>query len=958
MFAVLGELKSADHSGEQQLGPPVLLEREREVERLSECIDAAARSHGSTVAIEGAAGIGKSVLIARAAQLARARNMCVLTARGDELERNLPYGVVRQLFEMPVSAATVAERQRWLAGAADLAGPALGFPTQRAANRLPVVTGVLHGLYWLSANMSDEQSLLIAVDDAQWIDPASLRFISYLSRRVAGLPILILYAARPGDARSDRLPAAVEPQLVRVVLAPAPLSESATARLISQRFDSRCSDVFARACRQASGGNPFLLGELLRALEAVGIAPEERNVDQIAVIVPKTISRTLVARLRRLGRATTRFAFAVAVLGPRAQLRHAAALAELPSEVAGDVADALAAAGILYPQRPLRFAQPIVATAIYAEIPPARRAASHKHAAQLLQRDGASAEAVATHLLIAEPAGDHWVVAALCDAGAAALQRGAPEEATTYLKRALVEPPAAAERSDLARRLGSAELEAGQIGEATEHLEAALQLAVPGRERAVSALALARALAYGGDGVHAVEMLTAAISELDDEERQLKLRLEAARFAAGYGSLDAFRRLHAAGGRPDERRGEPQTPGERLRLGTLAFEAALHVSADRGAELATRALAAGALFDEVELDDAALYFPILALLYSDKLTEATHALTSILAMARERGSATAFATASQFRALAWWRRGALAEVEADARSAEVSPQGVAVGALALVDALLARGQVTGARELWATARLDDSLAGVGLGTLFLPTRARLYAAQGLREEALEDLRECARREKAWRIRSTAVVAWRPDAALLLAALGRPAEAEELAREDVQKGRARGSDRSLGIALRTLGLVATSGRLDVLAEAVAVLKRSPSRLEYAEALTELGAALRRAGERKSARGPLRDALELAHSCGATPLIDRAKQELLATGARPRRVARSGLESLTPSERRVAQLTSTGMSNREVAQALFVSVRTVETHLSHVYEKVDVRSRAGLAAVLPGSGSAAS
>jgi DNA-binding CsgD family transcriptional regulator len=134
------------------------------------------------------------------------------------------------------------------------------------------------------------------------------------------------------------------------------------------------------------------------------------------------------------------------------------------------------------------------------------------------------------------------------------------------------------------------------------------------------------------------------------------------------------------------------------------------------------------------------------------------------------------------------------------------------------------------------------------------------------------------------------------------------------------------------------------------EAVRVLEGSPARLEHARALVELGAALRRANQRAAAREPLRDGLELAQACGATRLIERARTELLAAGARPRRELRSGVDALTASERRIAQMAASGMSNPEIAQALFVTIKTVEGHLSGVYRKLDVRSRGELPAAL--------
>jgi DNA-binding CsgD family transcriptional regulator len=189
------------------------------------------------------------------------------------------------------------------------------------------------------------------------------------------------------------------------------------------------------------------------------------------------------------------------------------------------------------------------------------------------------------------------------------------------------------------------------------------------------------------------------------------------------------------------------------------------------------------------------------------------------------------------------------------------------------------------------------------------------------------------------------------AALALLQLGKPDAAWPLASEELELARVWGAPRALGAASRVAGLVEGGQQgLARLEEAVEVLKDSPAKLEHAKARTELGAALRRANRRSEARDQLRQAVELATICGAVPLAARAETELLATGARPRRIALSGVDSLTPSERRVAQMAADGHTNREVAQALFVSPKTVDAHLSSVYRKLGIHSRAELPAAL--------
>ena len=161
----------------------------------------------------------------------------------------------------------------------------------------------------------------------------------------------------------------------------------------------------------------------------------------------------------------------------------------------------------------------------------------------------------------------------------------------------------------------------------------------------------------------------------------------------------------------------------------------------------------------------------------------------------------------------------------------------------------------------------------------------------------------------------------------------------------------GTPRAVGVSLRAAGL-ARGGQdgLALLSESVSALRDSPALLERAHSLTEFGAALRRGGERAAARGPLGEALELAARCGATPLAIRAREELSAAGARPRRVWRTGIEALTPAELRVARLALRGRTNREIAHELYVTLKTVEGHLARVYSKLGIGGRQELVGVL--------
>jgi DNA-binding CsgD family transcriptional regulator len=233
----------------------------------------------------------------------------------------------------------------------------------------------------------------------------------------------------------------------------------------------------------------------------------------------------------------------------------------------------------------------------------------------------------------------------------------------------------------------------------------------------------------------------------------------------------------------------------------------------------------------------------------------------------------------------------------------------------------------------------------------LHDRGTLRLAQNRAEQALADLLECGHRLTKIGAISPSVAGWRSNAARAHLLLDQREQASRLTSEELALARAWGGARALSAALRAAGLVkGGAAGIELLEEAVAITEHSPARLEHAHAIADLGAALRRAGQRVEAREQLRVAVDLGLRCGAAGLAETARTDLLATGARPRRVMLSGVDALTPSEQRIATMASQGMSNREIAQALFLSAWTVKAHLAHIYQKLSIDSREQLAAAL--------
>jgi DNA-binding CsgD family transcriptional regulator len=670
------------------------------------------------------------------------------------------------------------------------------------------------------------------------------------------------------------------------------------------------------------------------------------------------VARAVLLRLARLGNDAAALARAVAILGDGAPLRRACVLAELPVERGEDAAAGLGAAEILAPSRPLAFAHPILRAAVYGDIEPGARGRAHRRAAALLAHEGADADAVAVHLLETEPMSDPELVHTLEKAAHHALARGAVTTAAACLRRALAEPPPADARPALLPRLAIAELRGGEPREAADHLEQAMALTPDPSRRAPLAVLRSTALQALGRHDEAFAQRERAIDEVREPAPELarlleaslvgSARLDLSRIAWARDRLAAVRDLHAVTSRPDARL-------LAIWAHLDAFSRASDRSAATLADSAAIALESGLLVDEATGESTAFFAAVELLALADRVEPARQALDRAVESAERRGSAPNTAFALGWRCLVLAREGALLDAEADARRvAELSyVEGwFAIAPLILgfaLDVLIDRGELDDAARMLERSGMADRPADRDL--TFDPVvhaRARLRAARGDLASASADLASLERRDARWNTFQSLVPALL--AAPELASAGADAErarAERMLRE----ARTWDTPRAIAMALRARGLVEGGAEgLDLLGEAAALLAASPARLEEARALTDLGAALRRANRRADARDPLRRALDLADACGAVPLAERARQELRAAGGRPRRARVTGVESLTASELRVATMAAGGLSNPEIARALFVTKKTVETHLANAYGKLGIHSRGELPAAL--------
>ena len=934
-----------------------------ELAALDAALDRLSEGESALVLVRGPAGIGKTRLLAAARGRAGARGIRVLSARGAEIEAGVGFGLARQLLEGPLRSARGKERLRLL-DAAGLAASLLGVGESEPAPRgSDPVGGLIHSLYWLVATLSEEP-LMIVVDDLQWADPSSIRLLAHTARRLEGLSLMLCVAVRT-DVHADDEPWDEFAAADGVVLEPKPLSPAAIAELAKRRFAEDVNDAFADACHEVSGGNAFLAEELLAELAREGVAPARESIPIVRSVGPKGVARSVLIRVAALGPQAIELARAVAALGGDVEVRHAAAVAGLDPGEAAVIAGELARSEVFVDRMPLAFAHPVLRSAVAADTPAGPRALLHARAAAVLRDDGAEAELVAAHILASEPGLVDGARSLLLKAAETALERGVPAEAVRFLSRLSAEPGSDEPAVQLLR--GIAELRAGDPA-GVGHLEAVIASGDAGeRGRAARALAVA----YVGRGRHAdaVATLVAALEGIED--RELVLRIEAELMAlAALEPATAGLVADRLGARADVR---GDTPAERLLLANLGGHLAMSgAGAEAAADAASRGLGGGELIAAETADDPCIYHALHVLVAADRFDEADEMLDLVVDDARRRGSLFAFAIASTYRAMCAYRQGDVLRAEAEARaSIEAQRDGgwwpnLMPNALSfLIDALLERGDIAGARAELEAAGMAETIPEGALLGFIVGRRARLRLAEGDHAGVLADLAEKHRRETVgmvgaggapgihqwWVAGFTTHRCW---AAPALVALGRPDEGMRLADEEMEIARAWGGRRAIGMALRAKGLVTPGDAgLAYLEQAVATLDGSGAQLEHARALTDLGAAIRHAGRRTESREPLRQGLSLAESCGGTVIAERAREELRLAGAKPRRAAMSGPGSLTPSERRIAEQAAAGKTNRQIAQELFLTMKTVAFHLTNAYRKLDVTSREQLGAALSAS-----
>ena len=802
------------------------------------------------------------------------------------------------------------------------------------------VGDLVYGARWVLEDLAQQQPLMVVVDDLQWADTGSLEVLDLLVSTIQHLPCLVVYAVRTGE------PVASAEALARVrmsstVLNPDTLSRDAVLSLLRQ-YDGDGSLANAEHIHEISGGVPFYVRELLHD----------------AAAVPDLVIGSIAGRLGRLSDTAAITARAVCVLGGAATVGTVAELSQQKLDVVARDISALVSAHLLtLDGGRLAATHPLIASAVLGHMTPSESADLHGRAVAILVRRGAPRAVVADHLLHTMPGADDDARDRLAEQGHAAMKAGNHELAVRYFNRAIAEGEVGADQIPLFSAAALAHARSGDVDTALAIWEMAADLTAEGNVLATLKAEVGDALVMAGRHQEAAEAFG---SFLDGEQgncparQRLVARMVLAGMLHGAHASDLRQQVDRVLAQPSS----DDTYDDRLALASgsvlLSFAGQ---DADRARALARRAVAGGRLLDDEKGEGTGLYLAAGALTWTSSFQESERLLTQAIERAQARGVTSTFASASSCRGFARVYMGMVTEAVQDFEAAlDQRAQGwnaYLPGVLAgLVECRIARGELDLAAD--HRAELESVAHGAGMtGAYATWALADLAEANGEHDQAAALYAEVGHLVSG-RMDNPAILPWRSGQALALIRLGRAHEAIGLARENSALAHAFGAPYAVALALRTLAAVDPTGdRMGLLREALDVLKGTRALRLEAQIATDLAGmmVLLTPGQGvDEAVRLLRQAESHALHQELHPLADRVHRLLNRLGQDVQPAPAPGVNKLTVSERRVAELAASGMSNREIAQQLFVTVKAVEWHLSNVYRKLGIRSRTRLAEAL--------
>ncbi|MEO6085443.1 MAG: AAA family ATPase [Umezawaea sp.] len=930
-----------------EAAPARLVGRDSEVTAARAVVEAACSGSPQVLLVQGAAGIGKTSVLKTALRTSDVPHpSTVLHARCRELWRDTSYGVVRDLMApldlVGRGASALSPAARWalpvLAESTVDSGPPDSSRTYTS----------MHGLYWLAVDLMARGPLVLAIDDVQWADERSAHWLAYLLRRTRGMLLCLTLTMRtPGtSAVAAVLGDALQGGGFTVLTLDA-LPRAAVAELIAGELGRVPDEGFVSECVDLSAGNPLTLSRLLRgSRRPFGPAGRSAPLDVVASSVFDWLADQPghVARVCR----------AVAVL-ERTDTDLVAALSGVPGRTVETTLTLLRGNDILDPTGD-GFVHDLIRGSLLADLDPVELVAARTLAARLLNDFGTPAEEIAAHLLRLPSQDEPWMRAVLAEAATDAERRGAPEAAIRYLECLLANGS-----DDVNRRTRLAGLLAQtRPAAALDHLYVALDRAGDVRSGVRVAMQFASTALAVQQSPTAVAVLGRALEEFTAvlgndpavSDRELLHLARAVFVMSGMDEKQTVPLVRAYLSEVEEPAGE--TPAERHLLAMMAVSDMME---GQSPELAVRRAKKALRVGEATCGGWSALASTLVLDNADEGPAALAAVDRVIAQSRADGAVWTYSLALGTRAVVLGNMGDFTEACSDVRLAlEVARQeawhaNTIQPTVGMAVWLVHQGEARGADELLANVsrpRLDDFVLE---NHYYRMARAQTRAGLGDVDGAVDHLLWCGRSLAEAGITTPLFVPWWADVALLLAEHGRGAEAVAHVEHGEHLVRSWGVPRARGLELLARAAVSEGpAAVELLQEAVHVFEGSPSAYDRQRAEHRLGLELLRRGDARSARRHLRLAVDLATRCGSRVAATRSRDLLVKAGGRLRPMTGASEDVLTSSEQRVAGMAVDGLTNREIAEALFVTPRTVEVHLTSAYRKLGIGGRAQLANAL--------
>ena len=920
-----------------------LWEREAERQAILSLLDCARRGAGGALVFEGHAGLGKTRLLDLATQ--SAAGFCVLRAAGREATHGYPYAMVREavgsLLAGPRSTLRrLAENQ-----------PALvpfirDQPLAQEAQGPLFAAEVAGALFWLLKAAAERDSLLLLLDDLQWCDLDSREFWRTLAAAASSLPMAIILAYRPWEPGAPQPAGRFGKTGATRVLALRPLGEASIQGMLSAALGTPPDAALIRQAAALTGGNPLLVRELGRLIQAGG-----------SMASTDTGRDILHWRLADLPAASLELLRAASVLGVEFDAGLAAEVARLPApQVALEPLLALDLLRPLPAPTRLAFHHPLLRQVTYDALGPRRRTTLHRRAAESLRGRRAAASVLVPHLVAMGAAGPA-ILDTLQAAAAEAVAAGAAETAAQYLRQAADITASGAQRAEILLELGRVELRAGADTSAERFRQAADTPACTDAVRLEALRSLGLSLTLSGATARAREVLGeaaaqawAAGAEAPAAECLVALSIVTMTTGEMPAALECAQRAKEAA----ERSGQP---GVRAKAMAVWANAAFQQGDDRALDVAREAMLRmpPSPPDDVEQFwgwSVSTAFGMIAM-RSEQYREADDVFTAMAAAADRRHSRAGSVWACAFRAELAWRRGRVREalrlVEDTTRLPIGIPWATALAAAVRGCILVDAGLIAEAEAAFDRAETE----GTGLRPALLWTRfgrASVAAQRGRHDLAADLLLDAIERAEVLGVRDPSSLPWHLDAAQACMRCGRLERARRLIDDTRERAR---TFRRPGLEAAALRQAACLAGRDHHAEATRLFDEALQALEQLDlpmergrTLLDLGVLLRQTGRLPQARQVLGEAVDVLEGCGAERWRRIAEAERRGAGGRSRRTPNARL--LTPQEDRIAQLVAQGHTNRQIAAHLWISPKTLETHLSHIYAKLGLRTRIDLSA----------